>query len=100
MEVLTENSRFDLTAEQLHARAADGWRATLAAYGIEHKVVGEQVAALTAQLRSLEQCTPATRHDETTVAIARVNIAERLAHGKARLINIADAIAAHRKAKP
>ena len=99
MEVLTD-TRFDLTPEQLHARAADGWRATLAAYEVEQTVVAQDVEHLTAQLRSLEQCTPATRHDETVIAIDRVRVADQLDHKKSRLVDIADAIAAHRKARP
>ena len=99
MEVLTD-TRFDLTPEQLHARAADGWRATLAAYEVEQTVVAQDVEHLTAQLRSLDLCSPATRHEETVIAIERASVADKLDHKTARLTHIADAIAAHRKARP
>ena len=99
MEVLTD-TRFYLTPEQLKAQAADDWQRTLTAMEVEQVVVNEHAAQLTAQLRSLEQCTPATRHDETVIAIDRVRVADQLDHKKTRLVDIADAIAAHRKARP
>ena len=100
VEALNDNSRFDPTPEQIEAKDRDDWRALLVAMETEQTVVAEHVEQLTRQLAGLDTRTVATRHDETTVAIARVNIAERLAHCKARLINIADAISAHRKVKP
>ena len=100
MEVLTENSRFDPTPEQLKAQAADDWQRTLAAMEVEQTVVTEHAAQLTAQLNGLAQRTPTNRHDETVIAIERVRVADQLDHKKARLVDIADAIAAHRKAKP
>ena len=100
MEVLTENSRFDPTPEQLKARAVDDWQRTLTAMEVEQTVVNEHAAQLTAQLNGLAQRTPASRHDETAIAIERVQVADRLAHKTARLTHIADTIAAHRKAKP
>ena len=100
VEVLVEGSRFDPTPEEIKARDVENWRALQVAYEAEHKAIAEQVEQLTARLRSIDLCTPASRHDETVIAIERVMVAEQVDHKKARLVDIADAIAAHRKAKP
>ena len=100
VEVLNEGSRFDPTPEQAKAKTAADWEAMRAAYEVEQTVVAQDVEHLTAQLRSLDLCSPATRHDETVIAIDRVRVADQLDHKKARLVDIADAIAAHRKARP
>ena len=100
MEVLTENSRFDPTPEEIKARDVENWRALQVGYEAEHMAIAEQVEQLTARLRSVDQCVPANRHDESVNAIERVRVADQLDHKKARLVDIADAIAAHRKAKP
>ena len=100
VDALTENCRFDPTPEQIEAKDRADWRALLVAMETEQTVVAEHVEQLTRQLAGLDTRTVATRHDETTVAIARVNIAEQLDHKKSRMINVADAIAAHRKARP
>ena len=97
---LLADRRFDPTPEQMKAKLADEWRAMLAAHEVERTSIAEQVDQLTTRLRSIDLCAPTSRHDETVIAIERINVAGMLDHKRARLTTIADVIAAHKKVKP
>lgn len=103
MEVIDSGSRFDPTPEQLHAKAKVDWQVLLDAMEVEQKTVLERVGQLESQLVGFDQGIAAatTRHAAAVLQIDRAAVADRLDHAKtSRLPAIADAISAHRKARP
>lgn len=99
MSVITADpppNRGDLTPAQLATRDAENWRAGLRALEVERTTVEGRQRLLADTLAAIESTEPRSAEAE----VERIRLGVSLGRCASHLDAIADAIAAHKRAKP